>query len=417
MTLDLKQLRAGGQAAFDQAGLPSRKLEQWKYTPLNKLDVMGFGAFDAAVTAIPEALPATVPEIDAYCIVLVNGRFAASLSDLSGLDSKVTLTGFDTAVSDAPALVETMIGRQVKTDMPMAALNAAHFEDGIVLHVPKGVTLEKPVHLVSLAVGTDTPVSAHPRLLISLDENAEATLIETHVSFGKGVTLINGVSEITLGRHARLGHYKLQSESDDTTHVWLNGATLHDSAVYDSFVLQIGDGLVRNEIRVLLDGEHIDARLSGAYFGTGTAHIDNTTFIDHSKPNCQSREVYKGVLDDESRGVFQGKILVRPHAQKTDGHQLNRALLLSSKAEFDSKPELEIYADDVKCSHGATTGDLDPDQLFYLKARGIDEAQARAMLVQAFLMESIEVIQKQAVRDVFADLLQARLTQSFGDLS
>ena len=417
MTLDLKQMRADGKAVFDQAGLPTRKLEQWKYTPLNKLDALGFGAFDAVVPAIPDALPASVPEIDAYRVVLVNGRFATGLSDLSGLDPKVKLSGLDAAVSDAPALVESLIGHQVKTDMPMAALNAAQFEDGIVLHVPKGVALEKPVHLVSLAGGADEPVSAHPRLLISLDENAEATLIETHVSFGEGVSLINGVTEISLGRHARLGHYKLQSEGGDTTHVWLNGATLHDSAVYDSFVLQIGGGLVRNEIRVLLDGEHIDARLSGAYFGTGTAHIDNTTFIDHSRPNCQSREVYKGVLDDESRGVFQGKILVRPHAQKTDGHQLNRALLLSSKAEFDSKPELEIYADDVKCSHGATTGDLDPDQLFYLKARGIDEAQARAMLVQAFLMESIEVIQKKAVRDVFADLLQARLTQSFGDLS
>ncbi|MEQ9487728.1 MAG: Fe-S cluster assembly protein SufD [Alphaproteobacteria bacterium] len=417
MTVDLKQFRSEGQAAFEQTGLPTRKLEQWKYTPLNKLEDLGFGGFAAADMPSLDALPASVPDIDAYRIVLVNGRYSDALSDMSGLDDRATLIGLDAAVTDSLDVVHGILGHQVKTDMPMAALNAARFEDGIVLHVPKSVALEKPVHLVSLSVGSDNAVAAHPRLLISLGENAEATLVESHLSIGDGVTLVNGVSEISVGPHARLGHYKLQTEAANATHVWLNGVTLHDSAAYDSFVLQLGDGLVRNEVRALLDGEHIDARLNGAYFGTGSAHIDNTTFIDHAKPNCQSREVFKGVLDDQSRGVFQGKILVRPHAQKTDGHQLNRALLLSPKAEIDSKPELEIYADDVKCSHGATTGDLDPDQLFYLKARGIDEAQARAMLVQAFLMESIDVIEKQAVRDVFADTLQARLTKMFGDMS
>lgn len=417
MTVALQQFQMQGQAAFDQSGLPTRKLEQWKYTPLNKLESLGFGGFEPVEPPVLDSVPSSVPDIDAYRIVLVNGRYAASLSDITGLHHKATLTGLGAAVAEVPQFVDSILGHQVKHDMPMAALNAAHFNDGMILHVPEGVTLEKPVHLVSITVGSDSPVATHPRVLVDLDDNAEATLVETHVSLGEGVALVNGVSEIVVGPHARFGHYKLQAEGADTSHIWFSGVEIHGNAVYDSFVLQLGEGLVRNEIRSLLAGEHIEARLNGAYLGTGTAHIDNTTFIDHAHPHCESREVYKGVLDDQSRGVFQGKILVRPHAQQTDGHQLNRALLLSPKAEINSKPELEIYADDVKCSHGATTGDLDPDQLFYLKARGIDEDQARALLVQAFLMESVEAIQKKPVRDVFSDVLRARLTKAFGDLS
>lgn len=417
MTAALQQFQMQGQTAFDQSGLPTRKLEQWKYTPLNKLEFLGFGGFEPAEPPVLDSVPASVPHIDAYRVVLINGRHAIGLSDTTGLHHKATLTGLGAAVTEAPHFVDSILGRQVKYDMPMAALNAAHFNDGMVLHVPKGITLDKPVHLVSITVGSASPVTAHPRILVDIDDNAEATLVETHVSLGEGVALVNGVSEIVVGQHARFGHYKLQAEGADTTHIWSSGVEVRGNAVYDSFVLQLGNGLVRNEIRSLLAGEHIEARLNGAYLGTGTAHIDNTTFIDHAHPNCESREVYKGVLDDQSRGVFQGKILVRPHAQKTDGHQLNRALLLSPKAEINSKPELEIYADDVKCSHGATTGDLDPDQLFYLKARGIDEDQARALLVQAFLVESVEAIQKKPVRELFSDVLQARLTKAFGDLS
>ena len=219
----------------------------------------------------------------------------------------------------------------------------------------------------------------------------------------------NHVTEVLVEQGANLGHYKLQQEAESAYHLSTTAVKLADKAVYDSFVLQLGGCLARSDVRCLVDGSHAEARINGAYHGGEGQHIDNTTFIDHARPDSQSREIYKGVLDGNGRGVFQGKILVRQAAQRTDGHQLNRALLLSRKAELDSKPELEIYADDVKCSHGATSGDLNEDQLFYLQARGIDEDKARKILVQAFMFDVLGEIQNPAVREIFHDAIGEKL--------
>ncbi|MBT5107066.1 MAG: Fe-S cluster assembly protein SufD, partial [Rhodospirillaceae bacterium] len=230
---------------------------------------------------------------------------------------------------------------------------------------------------------------------------------ESHV--GEGAYFSNGVAEFAVGDDAVLNHYKIQDESDEAYHIADSTLRLEDRSTYDGFVYQAGGLLARNEIHASLGGEHIECRANGAYLGGGKQHIDNTVFIDHAKPGSRSREVYKGVLDNDARAVFQGKILVRKDAQKTDGFQLNKALLLSRGAEIDSKPELEIYADDVKCSHGATVGELDADALFYLRTRGIDEAAARNLLISAFVTEAIEEIQSQAVRDALSDLVRGKL--------
>jgi Fe-S cluster assembly protein SufD len=339
----------------------------------------------------------------------VNGRFRADLSDLDGLPRGVRIAGLAEVLRDEPSVLEPLLGRiAIRADKPMAALNAAHLEDGLCVFVDEGVVLDKPLHIVSIGVTCgDDPACFYPRLLVSVGQGGVATIIESHV--GEGAYFSNIVAEIAVGVDAVLNHYKVQDESLEAYHIADTTVRLEDRSTYDGFVFQSGGLLARNEIHASLDGENIECRVNGAYLGAGKQHIDNTAFIDHMKPSSRSREVCKGVLDDESRAVFQGKILVRKDAQKTDGFQLNKALLLSRGAEIDSKPELEIYADDVKCSHGATVGELDADALFYLRARGIDEAAARNLLISAFVAEAVEEIQSMRVRDALSDLVRARL--------
>jgi Fe-S cluster assembly protein SufD len=401
-------LRQDGLDRYRESGLPTPRTEAWKYTNLRRLARMTFAVREAAPDGV------SVPEdrlvkLDAFRAVLVNGRFRADLSDLDGLPRGVRIAGLAEVLRDEPSVLEPLLGRiAIRADKPMAALNAAHLEDGLCVFVDEGVVLDKPLHIVSIGVTCgDDPACFYPRLLVSVGQGGVATIIESHV--GEGAYFSNIVAEIAVGVDAVLNHYKVQDESLEAYHIADTTVRLEDRSTYDGFVFQSGGLLARNEIHASLDGENIECRVNGAYLGAGKQHIDNTAFIDHMKPSSRSREVCKGVLDDESRAVFQGKILVRKDAQKTDGFQLNKALLLSRGAEIDSKPELEIYADDVKCSHGATVGELDADALFYLRARGIDEAAARNLLISAFVAEAVEEIQSMRVRDALSDLVRARL--------
>lgn len=397
----LSALRDAGRAAFTaMGGLPGARVEDFKYTPLAKL-----GEFRPREPHAVDRIPASVPDFPAVRLVLVNGRLDARLSDLDALPKGVSIAAMADAVKDGAVLA--MLGSTLPDQgLPMAGLNAARFRDGVAITIAAGAALELPLHLISI---TGAGAGIDPRHLVSLGENAEATLVETHVSVGEGLLAINAVTELLLAPSARLKHRVLFAEGADATHIATTGIDVADKAVYDGVSLSLGLGLMRNEMRVTLSGAHAEARLHGAYVGRDTAHIDTTTFIDHARPDCLSRQVFKGVLGDRSRGVFQGKVLVRPEAQRTDGHQLHKALMLSDKAEVDCKPELEIYADDVKCSHGATIGEIDLDQLFYLRARGIDEATARGLLVAAFVTETLDAIGEGALRDAFAARLDTVL--------
>lgn len=401
-------LRQDGLDRYHESGLPTPRTEAWKYTNLRRLARMTFAPSEAAPDGV------SVPEdrlvkIDAFRAVLVNGRFRADLSDLNGLPSGVCVAGIADTLRNSPSVLKPFLGRiAIRADKPMAALNAAHLDDGLCVFVDAGVALDKPLHIVSIGAPCGGEAACfHPRLLVSVDSGGVATIVESHV--GEGAYFSNGVAEFAVGDDAVLNHYKIQDESDEAYHIADSTLRLEDRSTYDGFVYQAGGLLARNEIHASLEGEHIECRANGAYLGCGKQHIDNTVFIDHAKPGSRSREVYKGVLDNDARAVFQGKILVRKDAQKTDGFQLNKALLLSRGAEIDSKPELEIYADDVKCSHGATVGELDADALFYLRTRGIDEAVARNLLISAFVTEAIEEIQSQAVRDALSDLVRGKL--------
>ena len=264
--------------------------------------------------------------------------------------------------------------------------------DGLVLRLARDVRVATPIEVIYIAAADQAPLACHPRTLILLEPGAHATLIEHHISLGDQATLSNGVTEVHLKDGATLHHYKMQAEGPEAFHLNTLHALVERDAHYDTFEMTLGAQLSRNEISVRLVGPGANCHVNGAYLMRGKQHCDTTTVIEHLAPHTSCREVFKGVLDDRSRAVFQGRIVVHPGAQKADGHQLTKTMLLSDQAEIDAKPELEIYADDVKCSHGATAGELDKQALFYLRARGIPEAQARSILVEAFLSETIDAI-------------------------
>lgn len=407
----LDRLRADAREAYLTAGLPGPKVEAWKYTNLNRLRRVAFTG-DAA-TARVDAVPiGNALSVDADMLVLVNGVFRADLSSVPDGKSGVEVMPFADALDSVPDLLEAHLGKITPaTDLPIAALNTALAADGLVIRFRERAQVERPIHIVSIGSAGGDAVMFTPRLLVIAEEGSSGRILESHIAAGDGVYFTNAVTEIDLAPGARLQHYKLQNDHPSAFHLATNGVKFSNGAYYDSFVLQVGGRIARNEIHASLAGSRVECRLNGAYLLRGEQHVDNTTVIDHLAPYSTSREIYRGVLDDTARGVFQGKILVRREAQKTDGHQLNKALLLSRGAEVDSKPELEIYADDVKCGHGATAGELDEDALFYLRSRGLDEATARGLLVHAFVSEAIEQIEHEASREAFAKVVDGWLAE------
>ena len=372
-------VRDAAAAAFREGGLPSLRDEDWRYTSLRALAETDFAEPLSAVAAAP-----ILGELlDAPRLVLVDGRYQP---DLSTPPVDVTVTPF----SENP-----YFGRLPDNKRPMAALNTMLAEDGVQLHVSAGVDAGALV-LLSLAPENHRPIAFHPRHGIHLEAGAKLTVLE--IARGEGSYLHNAVTEAVVAPDAVLTHIRLQDESRDAFHVSTTFAEVAEHGTYDAFVLTLGAHVARTEIHARLIGPHGMVHLNGAQLLGGQQHGDITTVVAHDAPNCGSRQTIKNVLSDRSRGVFQGRIEVARAAQKTDGYQMNQALLLSPQAEIDCKPQLEIYADDVKCSHGATVGELDADQLFYLRSRGVPDAEARAILVRAFLAEAMDPIAHEDAR-------------------
>ena len=389
----LTALRETGKAGF--TGLPTQRQEAWKYTGLNKLKALTFEPTPPS----PQREGRGDRVGSMYRLTFINGRYDAGQSYIGDLPDGVVLGSLADILSTRPALLESHLGKTIDiARKPMAALNTGWIEDGLVLIVPRGVAIEDTIAVNFVASG-DTPV-AHPRLLVSLGDNAEAVLLERHMS-GRAGGFANQVAEIALGNGASFRHYVLHIETDTAFAVETVAATVARDASYRSFALNAGGGLVRREVEVQLREPGASAQIDGAYLVDGGRHSDTTILIDHQAAHCSSRQTQKGIIDDDGRAVFQGKILVRPDAQKTDGYQLSQTLLLSPHAEIDVKPELEIHADDVKCSHGATVGRLDADALFFLRARGIPEAEARALLIQGFIGGALDEIDRADIREDF----------------
>ena len=357
--------------------LPTRKLEAWRYTDLKNLAAISFADAQPAKVAAP------LPDLGMPRMVFVNGAYNAALS-----------TPPEFFVPFAKIVDDTLL--------PLVQINAAHAQDGITIEVPANIDAGAML-LVSYA-NAQTPIAFHPRHRVVLGEGSKLTIIE--VAMGQGVYWHNPVTDITLGEGAALGHYRLQDEGSEAFHLATIRAQIAERAAYDSFSLVVGAKLSRAEFHATLTGSNASTHLNAAQLLRGHQHADFTSVVAHKAPNCASRQTVKSVLSDHSRGVFQGRIEVAKIAQKTDGYQMNQALLLSPHAEIDIKPELEIFADDVKCSHGATIGALDPEQIFYLRSRGIPEDQARAMLIRAFLTEALEPVTHEAARVFLEDAIE-----------
>lgn len=408
--------RKAGIARFAELGFPTIKDEDWRFTNVAPITKLPFHPVSEASQPElnPEALAAfTLGSLPAHRLVFVNGSYAPALSTVNNLPSGVVVSSLRAALVEHSGLIEQNLGKLAAGSANgFAALNSAFFHDGGFVHLPKGVVLDQPVHLVFVATTTRTGANVHPRNLILAEDNSQGTVIESYVKTADAAYFTNAVTEIVAGDSAVLEHIKVQDESLSAFHIAAIHANLGRASNVLSHSLALGGRLSRNNIRTHLAGEGLECVLNGLYITTGDQVADHHMVVEHAQPNCASHEYFNGILDGKSKGVFHGRILVQPIAQKTDAKQTNKNLLLSDNATADTKPQLEIYADDVKCTHGATIGQLNDESIFYLRSRGIGPDTARRMLIHAFAGEIIERIRHEAVREeldkVVWDRLEAR---------
>lgn len=389
----IAELRRDAARQFAETGLPSTRIEDWKYTSIKPIAKRDFARPDAAgATADAAQIEALrIPGLDAQRLVFVNGHFSASLSDRDTAGSGVRVRNLAAVLADDAGALEGRLAGAAQTDFSgFTALNTAFAEDGAVIEIDADSRADRPIELLFVSTAQEQPVAAQPRVLISAGHHGEATVIEHYVGLDDAQNLTNAVTEATLDSGARVTHYRIQRESRRGFHIGSIHVNQAADSRYESHNVQIGGQLVRTDINTALNAQGAETLFNGLYLLNGRQHCDIHTRINHNEPNAHSEEAYRGILDGYARGVFNGRVYVAPHAQQTAAYQSNDNLLLSGKAEIDTKPELEIYADDVVCTHGATVGQLDRNSLFYLRSRGVDEETARGLLLYAFAETSID---------------------------
>jgi Fe-S cluster assembly protein SufD len=406
------RLRREAIERFAERGFPTMQEEDWKFTnlaPLAKVPLCLPTRFTAE-GVIPERLVLGTPEDWGPRLVFVNGRFAPALSRSTPLPEGVVIESLAEALKRDPAALEPHLARSAgREDAPFVALNTGFLEDGAFIHVPDGAVVEAPVLLVFLSASNGGPTVSHPRILIVTGRGSQVTVVETYGATGSGIYFTNAVTEVVVGDGAVVDHHKLELEDERAFHVGNVTAEQGRGSRFSSHSVSIGGALVRNDVVARLESEGSECALDGLYLVHGAQHVDNRTVIDHASPRCTSRENYKGVMDGKSRAVFNGEIIVRKDAQKTDARQMNKNLILSEDARVNTKPRLRILADDVKCTHGATVGMLDENALFYLRSRGIDEPTAKSILTYAFVSEVLEPIRVKPLRAGIDRIMRGRL--------
>lgn len=436
----LKTLREKAMGEFAAHGLPGPYEEDWKYTRLKQIEQVEFFRAERPTAALlPEQLGTSLPACQGgYRLVFINGWYMESLSTVDRLPRGLVLCSFAQALRQQGAALESTLGNIASFEgQPFAALNTAFMEDGVFLRVAKDTSIDDPIHCLFLSTASadgSRPRVSYPRLLMVLEDNAELSVVEHYLGIeslgmkslgikspeleGQGLednhNFTNSLTEILLHPGASLNHYKLQCESPHSSHIGGIHVEQRRASRFTSHNLSLGAALARNDIRIKLTGEDAKCCLNGIYLVGGRQHVDNHTQIDHLVPGCCSDELYKGVIQGRARAVFNGKVVVHPAAQQSDARQINKNLLLSEKAEVDTKPELQIYADDVKCSHGATVGQLDTQALFYLQSRGISQTDAEALLVYAFVSEVLEGIDHPGIQPLIQVPLLDQLSELIG---
>ena len=395
---------------FAREGLPHRRVEDWKYTDLRALmrDAKPLATPpDAAAKARAKGAGALLGDVETRRLVFVDGAFVPELSDLKNLENGLTIRSLAAALSDNDPALTLHLGKLAPASDVAVALNTALMGDGAVIRIAAGSTIERPLHL--LFVASAKPAATFVRSLVVVERGCRAMIVESHEGPPGSDYQVNAALELFVGDEAHVDHVKIVGEGADALHVSTLAAAIGTRARFNSFSFIVGGAVVRNQLFLNFDGEGTVAGIRGATLLNGRQHADTTLVVNHIARDCQSREMFKAVLDDEAHGVFQGRIIVRRHAQKTDAKMMTRALLLSERAEADNKPELEIFADDVQCGHGATAGALDDELKFYLMARGIAAAEAEALLIQAFVGEAIEGIEHAGLREALMESVAAWL--------
>jgi Fe-S cluster assembly protein SufD len=394
----LEDLRSRGAARFAALGIPTVRNEEWRFT-----NVAPIGAIDFALA---EPISGTADRLSGFAyteapvrLVIVNGRFDTTLSRTKGLPSGVLAGSLATALKDHADVVQRYYGQLADfTERSFTALNTAFVQDGAFIYLPDGAVLDTPIHILFVSGADGSKVMAHPRTLVVAGANSEAQIVESFIGAQGDVYFTNAVSEMFVGDNAGIDHYRVQQESLAAFHLGSLHAHTSRSSRFQSHSFALGARIGRYDAHAILDGEGGDCTLNGLYLADRDRLIDNHTTIDHAKPHCGSHEVYKGILGGTARAVFNGKIIVRQDAQKTDAKQTNRALLLTDGATINTKPQLEIFADDVKCTHGAAIGQLDDEAIFYLRTRGLPYAEARDMLIHAFAGQVLEGVRIEPLR-------------------
>ena len=404
-------LRRDGIARFADLGLPTTRDEAWRFTNLASIARTDFAPAAPRKLATAALTPFLFPGLDGIELVFVNGHYVDELSTQGVLPAGVKVANLAAALENDADLVATHLGRRsAGDDQAFAALNTAFIRDGAFIYLPQDAVLDQPVHLLFLSSAGDAPTISHPRNLIVAEANSRATIVESYAGADGQVYLTNALTEVVAGEGAALDHYKIQRESRTAFHLANMQVYSERAANFTSTSASLGGRLARHDIHAQLAGEGAETTLNGLYLVDGEQHVDNYTLLEHTQPHCPSHEFYKGILDGRATGSFRGKIHVHREAQKTNAYQSNQNLLLSEDAQINSKPQLEIYADDVKCSHGSTVGQLDPDAVFYLRSRGLAEELAVAVLTQAFAGEVLERIQVDPVRRKLEELVDHQLT-------
>lgn len=390
----LKQL-----AEFD---FPTNKNEEWKYTNISPILKHNF--IPAINTILPKFSNSEIKkflfkDFDYHLLVFVNGIYSEELSEVGELPKGVVLGSLNKIAKENPKLIDGYINKLSKIDNAFNALNTAYASDGLVVIVPDGKIIEKPIQVLYLNSSGKELVLAMPRNLIIAGKNSQVSVFTNYRGYGEKVYFSNIITEVFVDEYAIVDLCKVQNENLESYHIEKVQAHQKKNSVFNHYNVNFGGAIVRNDINSVLDAEHIETHYYGLYMANEKQHMDNHTFIDHAKPNCMSNEVYKGILDDYSRGVFNGKIIVRQDAQKTNAYQQNKTILLSKTATIDTKPQLEIFADDVKCSHGATIGHLDETSEFYIRSRGVPQELAKSMLIRAFANDVVETIKIEPLKE------------------
>ena len=409
----INNIRKEARNYFESLGFPDRKAEEWKYTKTNSITKYDFSqSFSKEESDISEidVEKLLVPDLETNTIVLINGRYSNKLSKIISDPKEVSVCGFNEAQSNHPQIFNNHFAKYADYKIDgFTALNTAFANNGVFIYVPKDVELKEPLLLINIIDSKTPNLLSQQRNLIVAEKGSRISVIDSYETIGNNYNFLNTVTEISAGENSNVHYYKIQNDGNKSIHVSTTQVHQEKDSHFNSVTVSWGGNIIRNNLNSLLNGMGCECHMYGAFVLSGEQHVDNHTLVDHSVPNCYSNELYKGVLDDTSTGVFNGKVMVRKDAQKTNAYQSNKNILLTDTATINTKPQLEIFADDVKCSHGATTGQLNKEELFYLRTRGIDEDEAKAMLLYAFASEVIQTIEISPLRNILFDKLNEKL--------